>query len=52
MGAEHNINGHIVRWMFSDKILIIGPCGKELWTNSFEIVRQETKKQQQYELNL
>lgn len=53
MGSPHFINGFVLQWMFQDKILIKYPDGRELWTGSFKVVREEMgKKEKSNQLEL
>lgn len=46
MGSPHHYKGHIIQWMFDDKIRIKFPYDRyDLWTNSFNVVREEIREQ-------
>ena len=53
MGSPPLYNNHVIQWVFDDKIKIVFPYERyDLWTNSFNIVREEVVKKQKQEVQL
>lgn len=51
-GSIHKIHGYRLQYFDFGRIKITEPNGKELWTNSFKIVREQFKEDVQTKLEL